>query len=118
MLRLFAAARCYLGVSVSDAISTSMLEALAMGAFPIQTNTSCCEEWIENGKTGFSIPPDDVDVIADRIRQAVTDDDLVDKAADLNWKMVVDRLDGAVLRKAVIGDYQRLLGNDSLHLPG
>ncbi len=118
MLRLFAAARCYLGVSVSDAISTSMLEALAMGAFPIQTNTSCCEEWIENGKTGFSIPPDDVDVIADRIRQAVTDDDLVDKAADLNWKMVVDRLDGAVLRKAVIGDYQRLLGYDSLRLPG
>lgn len=63
-------------------------------------------------------PPDDVEVIADRVRRAVTDDDLVDKAADLNWKMVVDRLDGAVLRKAVIGDYQRLLGYDSLRLPG
>jgi hypothetical protein len=110
MLRLFAAARCYLGVSVSDAISTSMLEALAMGAFPIQTNTSCCEEWIENGKTGFSIPPDDIDFIANRIRQAVTDDDLVDKAADLNWDMVSNRLDNAVLRKAVIADYQKLLG--------
>jgi len=73
MLRLFADARCYLGVSISDAISTSMLEALAMGAFPIQTNTSCCEEWIEDGRTGFSIPPDEVDVIADRVRRAITD---------------------------------------------
>ncbi|WP_342737082.1 hypothetical protein [Bradyrhizobium sp. B117] len=32
MLRLFAAARCYLGLSVSDAISTSMLEAMAQRA--------------------------------------------------------------------------------------
>ena len=44
MLRMFSRSRIYLGVSVSDAISTSMLEALAMGAFPIQTNTSCCNE--------------------------------------------------------------------------
>lgn len=109
MLRLFAAARCYLGVSISDAISTSMLEAMALGAFPIQTNTSCCEEWIEDGKTGFSIPPDNVDVIADRIREAVTNDALVDKAAQQNWKLVCDRLDGAVLREAVIADYQHLL---------
>src|SRR4029079_11681818 len=78
MLRLFAAARCYLGVSISDAISTSMLEAVALGAFPIQTNTSCCEEWIQDGKTGFSIPPDDVGVIADRIREALSNDELVD----------------------------------------
>lgn len=110
MLRLFAAARCYLGVSISDAISTSMLEALALGAFPIQTNTSCCEEWIEDGKTGFSIPPDDIDFISNRIRQAVTDDELVDKAADLNWEMVSSRLDNVVLRREVISDYQKLLG--------
>ena len=82
-----------------------------MGAFPIQTNTSCCEEWIENGKTGFSIPPDDVDYIADRIRQAVTNDDLVDRASDLNWDIITNRLDGAVLQRAVIDDYQRLLGH-------
>jgi glycosyltransferase involved in cell wall biosynthesis len=106
---LFAAARCYLGVSVSDAISTSMLEAMALGAFPIQTNTSCCEEWIEDGKNGFSIPPDDINFIADRIQEAATNDDLVDTAADLNWDLVSKRLDGSVLRKAVIQDYRKLL---------
>lgn len=109
MLKLFAAARCYLGVSVSDAISTSMLEALAMGAFPIQTNTSCCDEWIEDGKTGFSIPPDDADIIADRIRLAMTGDELVDRAADLNWKMVAERLDATAMKRKVINDYRETL---------
>ena len=50
MLRMFGRARVYLGVSISDAISTSMLEAMALGAFPIQTNTSCCNEWFEDKK--------------------------------------------------------------------
>jgi len=35
ILDLFGVARVYLGVSVTDGISTSMLEAMAMGAFPI-----------------------------------------------------------------------------------
>ena len=43
----FGQSRIYLGISISDAISTSVLESMAMGCFPIQTNTSCCEEWFE-----------------------------------------------------------------------
>lgn len=109
MLRLFAAARCYVGVSISDAISTSMLEAMALGAFPIQTNTSCCEEWIQDGKTGFSIPPDDVGVIADRIREALSNDELVDAAAEMNWTLVSNRLDASVLKHQVVRDYRNLI---------
>jgi len=97
MLRLYSRARVYLGVSLSDAISTSLLEAMAMGAFPIQTNTSCCEEWIEDGVGGFVVPPGNVDQIADRVRRAVTDDDLVDRAAASNWATVRERLDAEIL---------------------
>ncbi|WP_424627537.1 glycosyltransferase [Bradyrhizobium sp. SYSU BS000235] len=109
MLRLFAAARCYLGVSTSDGISTSMLEALAMGAFPIQTNTACCDEWIEDGVSGFSIPPDEIGVISNRIRQAVLDDALVDRAAVLNWELVERRLNTEVLKIGVVNDYKEML---------
>ena len=49
MLKHFSEAKVYIGISLSDGISTSLLEAMAMGAFPIQTNTSCAEEWIEDG---------------------------------------------------------------------
>lgn len=109
ILRMFSRARIYLGVSISDAISTSMLEALAMGAFPIQTNTSCCNEWIEDGKSGFEIPADDVAVIADRLRKAALDDELVDQASEKNWETVRARLDQALLKQKAISFYDEIL---------
>lgn len=108
MLRFFAHARIYLGVSVSDAISTSVLEAMAMGAFPIQTNTACCDEWIVDGKSGFSVPVDDVQVIADRIRRAITDNTLVDTAAEINWSEVCKRLDQKILRVKEVKIYEQI----------
>jgi glycosyltransferase involved in cell wall biosynthesis len=101
MLRLHGQARLYVGISISDAISTSLLEAMAMGAFPIQTNTSCCDEWIVNGRSGYSVPVDDIDVIAARIRQALSDDALVDTAATINAETVRQRLDSRVLKKRI-----------------
>ena len=108
ILRMFSRARIYLGVSISDAISTSMLEAIAMGAFPIQTNTSCCNEWIEDGRSGFEIPADDVTLIADRLRQAAINDDLVDRASEINWETVKARLDQSILKKKAISFYDEI----------
>ena len=45
VLELFASARIYVGLSLSDGISTSLLESMAMGAIPVQTATACCDEW-------------------------------------------------------------------------
>ena len=44
VLELFAKTKIYVGLSESDGISTSMLEAMAMGAIPVQTTTGCCDE--------------------------------------------------------------------------
>jgi hypothetical protein len=46
-------ARIYLGVSKTDGISTSLLESIARGAFPIQSVTSCANEWVEHYKSGY-----------------------------------------------------------------
>jgi glycosyltransferase involved in cell wall biosynthesis len=108
MLNLFGDARVYLGVSISDAISTSMLEAMATGAFPIQTNTSCCDEWIEDGEEGFVIPPDDVGFIADRLARALLDDALVDSAAERNWQTVCARLDSNLLKRKAVAFYDEI----------
>jgi glycosyltransferase involved in cell wall biosynthesis len=83
MLKLFGKARVYVGVSLSDGISTSLLEAMAMGAFPIQTNTSCAEEWIEDGSTGKLIEPIQEDV-KNSLRLALLNDSLVDQACVIN----------------------------------
>jgi glycosyltransferase involved in cell wall biosynthesis len=56
-------ARIYIGASRSDGISTSFLEALCLGAYPIQTNTSCAAEWINLGFSGSIIEPDSVEIL-------------------------------------------------------
>jgi glycosyltransferase involved in cell wall biosynthesis len=53
MLELMGRARIYLGVSKTDGISTSLLESIARGAFPIQSVTSCANEWVEHYKSGY-----------------------------------------------------------------
>jgi glycosyl transferase family 1/glycosyl transferase family 4 len=98
ILSHFGRARIYVGVGISDAISTSVLEAMAMGAFPIQTNTSCCDEWFADGEGGFIVPPDDFDLICDRFLRALNDDALVDRAAEINLQTVKTRLDSSRLR--------------------
>ena len=108
MLRMYARARVYIGISISDAISTSLLESMAMGAFPIQTNTSCCEEWIEDGVGGFSVPVDDVGKIVDRLKKALTDNDLVDNAHEVNWSVVKKRLDIKRLRDDAGAFYSKI----------
>jgi glycosyltransferase involved in cell wall biosynthesis len=105
MLRYHGQARVSIGVNISDSISTSFLEALVMGSFPIQTYTSCANEWIEDGKTGILIPPEDPDVIEKAIRRALTDDDLVNRAAEENWKTAIERLDHKKLKSMVVDFY-------------
>lgn len=55
MMEMFSKALIYVGISLSDGISTSMLEALAMGAYPVQTNTACTDEWFKSGVEGTEI---------------------------------------------------------------
>jgi hypothetical protein len=56
-------ARIYIGASKSDGISTSFLEALCLGAYPIQSNTSCANEWINLGFSGSIIEPTTTEIL-------------------------------------------------------
>ena len=62
MRKLFLRAKIYIGASISDGISTSFLESLIFGAFPIQTNTSCIDEWEKRGYKFKSINPSSGDI--------------------------------------------------------
>jgi hypothetical protein len=110
ILTHFGRARLYMGISISDAISTSVLESMAMGAFPIQTDTSCCDEWFEDGKGGFVVSPDDLDGICARFERALDEDALVDRAAEINWEVVCNRLDARLLRPKMKDFYSGILG--------
>ncbi len=86
ILKHFAESRIYIGISLSDGISTSLLEAMAAGCFPIQTNTSCADEWI-NEKTG-TLSTTEPYLIAQELIRALFSDDLVDVAARLNTETI------------------------------
>jgi glycosyltransferase involved in cell wall biosynthesis len=108
ILRLHGRARISIGLSIADAISTSFLEALVMGSFPIQSCTACASEWVRNGETGLIVPPEDPEEIAAAIRRAVTDDALVDRAAEQNARVVEERLDHRIIRQKIVQMYERL----------
>jgi glycosyltransferase involved in cell wall biosynthesis len=108
IMRYHGSARISIGLSISDALSTSSIEALAMGAFPIQSNTSCIDEWIENGRTGFSVPPEDPDAIEKALRRALADDNLVNEAAQTNARLARMRLDAGMLQNQIINIYKEI----------
>lgn len=111
ILRYHGLARISIGLSISDAISTSVLEAMAMGSFPIQSWTSTAGEWFEDGKSGLLVPPEDPEVVAEALKRALTDDELVDSAYEINWNTVKERLDYDLLKEKTINSYRNIMDN-------
>jgi glycosyltransferase involved in cell wall biosynthesis len=107
ILRLHGRSRLSIGLSISDAISTSMLEAIAMGSFPIQSKTSCADEWLTCGESGILVEPEDPAGVAAAMTRALTDDALVDRAAEINARVVTERLDESVVRPAAVDVYRK-----------
>ncbi|MEN9967390.1 MAG: hypothetical protein RL036_623 [Actinomycetota bacterium] len=71
MMEYFARALVYVGVSESDGISTSMVEAMSMGCYPIQTSTACTAEWFNGPNEGQEVHDINVESIASAIRTGV-----------------------------------------------
>ena len=107
-MRRFGAARIHVGLSISDGISQSLIESMVMGAFPIQSCTACANEWIENGKSGFLVPPEDPYRVAEALRCALTDDHLVDQAAILNAETAQQHLAYAHVKGKVVEMYKSI----------
>ncbi len=106
MYELFSKSKVYIGISKSDGISTSLLESMAFGTFPIQANTSCANEWILNSQTGYIVDPLNIELISKKILIAINNDKLVNQAAKLNWKTIVKRADSNKIKKIIRGIYK------------
>lgn len=105
MLELFASARVHIGISLSDGVPASLLESMVSGTFPIQTNTSCGEQWIENGKTGLLIDPD-VNQIKSAILLGLKNNKLVDEAMIANRNLAKSRLNKEFIATQFANVYQ------------
>ena len=109
LLSLFGSSRIYVGISLSDGISVSLQEAIVHGVFPIQTDTSCIDEWITDGISGFIVKKNDLQRLDSLLKRALDDDALVDSAADINYSVASKRLDREVVLRLSVDFYEKAL---------
>lgn len=112
-LRMHAAARVSLGVSISDGLPLTTMEAALMGSFPIQSDTSCVGERLRDGETTLLVPAEDASAVAAALRRALTDDALVDRAADLNLRYISEKLTRQAVAPQVVAMYERIFADTS-----
>jgi glycosyltransferase involved in cell wall biosynthesis len=78
----------YISASLSDGTSSSLLEAMACGIFPVVSRIRGNFDWIRDGATGFFFDPGDVEGLALALRRAVEDGSLRESAARINRELV------------------------------
>lgn len=86
----------YVSASSSDGTSSSLLEAMACGLFPVVSAIPANEAWIEHGDTGLFFDVGDVRGLAEALRRAVLDEGLRHRARDRNRARVAEDGDIAV----------------------
>lgn len=108
MMANFAEALIYVGVSESDGISTSMVEAMAMGCYPVQTSTACSSEWFTGPSEGQEINEIKVEGISNAIGQALESARNISEESWGNRRMeVLRRLDGQKIAETARGFYSK-----------
>jgi hypothetical protein len=90
LLEKFSKARVYIGCSASDGISTSFLEAIVQGAYPIQTNTSCAGEWVDKGFAASTPNPSASEILTELKR--TLSPNFVNAAQEKNMKLATEHL--------------------------
>jgi glycosyltransferase involved in cell wall biosynthesis len=89
VLNKFGKAKIAIGNNISDGIPNTLLEAIILGAFPIQSNPGgVTKEYINDGVNGFLIDnPEDVVEISKLIKKALESPNLLKLAYDENQKI-------------------------------
>ena len=111
VLELMGKALVYIGNSISDGMSNTLLEAIVMGAFPIQSNPgNVSEEIINNNINGLIINnPESTLEIKNLISDALKDKKRLIEAEKINSDISISRLDFKKNRHKVIAIYNSII---------
>jgi len=107
-LKLLGSARILIAVTTSDGLPSTLIEAMSLGVFPIHSGLETVREWINDGQNGYLVPPEDVQAVAQALRNALENDALVDKASEHNIELIAKNLSDSVVRPQVIDLYKTL----------
>jgi glycosyltransferase involved in cell wall biosynthesis len=110
LLQIMGKSIVYIGNSISDGMPNSLLEAMGMGAFPIQSNPgNATEEIITDGKNGFLIHnPLDALEISNLIKNALQNQELRENAMRYNIDFIQEKYNRTTLKKEIVQLYQAI----------
>jgi glycosyltransferase involved in cell wall biosynthesis len=91
MADLFRSAQVVVSPTVHDGTPNSLLEGMACGCLPAAGDLESIREWITPGNNGLLFDPRDSRSIAGAILQGLENEDLRQRAAGLNGKMLASR---------------------------
>ncbi len=107
VMKLMGEALIYIGNSLSDGTPNTLLEAIVMGAFPLQSNPGgATAEWIQHGKNGLLIGnSEDEDEIAGLIAKALSEKETFHKGVEYNLREIKPNLERELVKKKVLEKY-------------
>ncbi len=113
VLELMGQSLIYIGNSISDGMPNTLLEAIIMESFPIQSNPgSATAEIIEHGKNGYLIEnPENSNEIAALIKKAVQNPGLLKSGIEFNSKYIKPKLERDYVKEKVLNRYELIERN-------
>ncbi|TXD93971.1 glycosyltransferase family 4 protein [Gillisia hiemivivida] len=110
VLKLMGESLIYIGDSISDGMPNTLLEAIVMEAFPIQSNPGgATAELISHKENGLLIEyPEDFEEIAKHISYALIHLDKVQEGIAYNNKEVKPKLERNFIKKLVLIQYEKV----------
>ncbi len=110
VIQLMGKSLLYIGNNTSDGIPNTLLEAIIMNAFPIQSNPgNATAEIIDNEKNGLLInDPNDIKNIEALIASALNNNDRITEAAKMNSEIAQERLDYNKIQPLIVELYHHL----------
>lgn len=81
----------YVSTSLSDTTSVSLLEAMAVGLFPVVSDIPANREWINHGENGMLVPVQQPMKLATTISAAWRDQELRENAARFNLQLIREK---------------------------
>ncbi len=92
-----------------DGTPNSVLEGMALGCLPIVGRIESLEEWIEHGRNGLLVDPNDPNSITEGILEGLLNKDLQERAAQYNLEIVHHRADAEKIRHDISSFYNEVL---------
>ncbi len=113
ILEFMGKSQIYIGNSISDGMPNTLLEAIIMGAFPIQSNPGgATAEIILDGENGLLIEnPENAEEIRNLIERAISDKGFLKEGIEYNFINIKPKLERETVKKQVLEKYRLIEKN-------